>query len=455
MADGRTLRARLLARLLVPMLGLLLVSSAIAYYAAFRFANQVYDRWISDTAVALSQLARDSAAGVVADLPPEAVHMLASDQRDRLFYAITTADGRLIAGHRELAPPEPGPRAGASPACRDATLQGEPVRVAAFRHPRLPVVVQVAETVGKRDMLALEIIASMLLPLLFLVLLGAFLVWVGVEQGLQPLTRFAEQLSNRQPSDLGPLDEAMAPGEVQPLVRALNGLLARVDAVLSAQQRFAADAAHQLRTPIAGLKTQAEMALRATDPASLRHILENIVSAASRMSSLVAQLLLLARTHSASAAPIGRQRLCLDQLARTVTADWIARSIERRMDLGFEADDIPRHIDGDPVLLRELLGNLIDNALKHCEPGAVVTVSVHGENGSVVLAVRDSGPGIPTDERPRVFERFYRLPDSTVQGSGLGLSIVQDVARLHDAAVDIGTGPDGRGTRVAVRFPAR
>ena len=159
-------------------------------------------------------------------------------------------------------------------------------------------------------------------------------------------------------------------------------------------------------------------------------------------------------THSASTAPISRQRLALDQLARTVTADWIARSIERRMDLGFEADDVARHIDGDPVLLREMLGNLIDNALKHCEPGTVVTVSVHGENGAVVLAVSDSGPGIPSDERTRVFERFYRLPDSTVPGTGLGLSIVQDVARLHEAVVEIGTGPDGRGTRIAVRFPA-
>lgn len=455
MAEAGTLRARLLARLFLPMLGLLLVSGAIAYYAAFRFANQVYDHWISDTAVALSQLARTGGEGVVADLPPEALHMLASDQRDRLFHSITTPEGRLVAGHPGLTPPATGPEAGAPPACRDATLEGEPIRVAAYRPRGLPVVVQVAETVGKRDTLALEIIASMLLPLLFLVLLGAALVWVGVAQGLQPLTRLAEQLSRRQPSDLGPLAETTAPGEVQPLVRALNGLLARVDAVLSAQQRFVADAAHQLRTPIAGLKTQAEMAQRATDPASLRHILDNIVAASSRMSSLVAQLLLLARTHSASTAPISRQRLALDQLARTVTADWIARSIERRMDLGFEADDVPRHIHGDPVLLREMLGNLIDNALKHCEPGTVVTVSVHGQDGAVVLAVSDSGPGIPSDERPRVFERFYRLPDSTVPGTGLGLSIVQDVARLHEAAVEIGTGPDGRGTRIAVQFPAR
>lgn len=453
MTERASLRGRLLARLLAPMLGLLVLSAGTAYYAAFRFANQVYDRTIEDTAIALSQLTHVTVGGVSVDLPVAAQHMLASDQRDRVYYAITLDNGGFVAGHRGLPAPLQLPAAGAAPVCSDAVYNGDPVRLAAYRPADIPVIVQVAETVTKRDVLAFEIIAGMLAPLLLLMVLGAAVIWIGVEQGLDPLTRIATQLRRRSADDLGPMDESQAPREVRPLVQALNGLLERVDAMLTAQRRFVADAAHQLRTPIAGLKTQAETALRASDAESMRSIVGNIVTAATRMSSLVVQLLSLARVDPSEAAKGASRHMDLEPLARSVTADWIARAIEQGIDLGYAAADGSHAVVGDPVMIRELIGNLIDNALKHCPEGSEATVSVESDSRNVRLMVTDSGPGIPPEERDRVFERFYRLPDSTAPGTGLGLSIAREIARMHGATISVTGNDSGRGTRVVVAFP--
>ena len=450
-APTTSLRRRLFAWLIVPVALLSIVSSGAAYYTAFRFANEVYDREISDAAIALSQLSRFDGMRTIVDLPAAAQHMLASDQRDRVYYRVTDADGHFIAGHRALpSPPEP-PLAGAEASCYDGVFNGDPVRVAVYRPAGVPVVVQVAETVTKRDMLALEFIAGMLVPLAALILLAGASVWLGVERGLRPLTQLADQLRDRSAQDLRALDESTAPIEVRPVVAALNGLLARVDTMLSTQQRFVADAAHQLRTPIAGLKTQAEMALRASDPESLRATLGNIVAAAARMGSLVGQLLALARAEPDAQRRHERKPLDLEQLARTVTADWIPRALEAGIDLGFESPEQPLPIHGDAVMLRELIGNLVDNALKYCPRGSEVTVGVSADAGGARLTVTDDGPGIPAAERDRVFERFHRLADSSIPGNGLGLAIVREIATSHGGRATVESGPDGRGTRVVVR----
>lgn len=453
MAETQSLRGRLFARLVVPLVALLVVSAGLAYYASFRFANQVYDNWISDTAVALSQLTRRDPTGLSLHLPAEARHMLSSDQRDKTYYRVTDIEGGFIAGHRMLPAPAQIPEPDAAPVCNDASFDGLPIRVATYRPAALPIIVQVAETVVKRDMLAFEIIAGMLVPLLVLVALGAVSVWVGVDAGLSPLTRLAQLLRDRSPEDLGPLPESSAPREVRPLVHALNGLLARVDEMLSVQRRFVADAAHQLRTPIAGIKTQSEMALRTRDPAALPAVLQNIVAGSTRLSSLVTQLLSLARVESQRNTLPALQAVDLDRLTRAVTSDWIARALETGIDLGYEAPASPAVIRGDPVLLREMLANLIDNALKHCPSGSVATVSIEADDTGTVLAVEDDGPGIPEPDRERMFERFHRGADTTAAGTGLGLAIVREFAREQGATARIEPARSGRGTRVEVRFP--
>lgn len=453
MPETQSLRWRLVTRLIVPLGVLVVLSAGVAYYAAFRFANQVYDRWISDTAVALSQLTRAGPAGLYVDLPSAAQHMLASDQRDSIYYRIVDISGGFVAGHRALPPPAEVPRGGAPPACYDGVFDGSRVRVAVYRHPQLPVVVQVAETQSKRDTLALEIIAGMLAPLVLLGLLGALGIWFGIDASLLPLTRLARQLRERSAQDLSALDETSAPTEVRPLVHALNGLLGRVDTMLTAQRRFVGDAAHQLRTPIAGIKTQAEMALRADDAASLRAMLTNIVTGASRMSSLVAQLLALARAEPGNAARPARQAVDLDLVARAVTADWIGRAIDAGIDLGYAPPVGPVTISGDPVMLREILGNLVDNALKYCPRGSEATVGLAARDGTAILSVTDNGPGIPAKERERVFERFHRGADSTVAGTGLGLAIVRELVASQGGTVRVESGPEGTGTSVIATFP--
>lgn len=453
MSEAPSLRGRLFAWLIVPVALLSVVSSAAAYYTAFRFANQVYDRWITDAAVALSKLSSSDGMHTTIDLPPAAQQMLASDQRDRIYHRITDLSGGFIAGHRTLPPPPVAPVPGAEAICYDGVFNGDPVRVAVYRPAGMPVVVQVAETVTKRDVLAFEILAGMLVPLVALIALAALGVWIGVSRGLRPLTRLADQLRDRSPQDLRALDISAAPSEMQPVVGALNGLLARVDQMLSAQQRFIADAAHQLRTPIAGLKTQAEMALRTRDPGALRGSLDNIVAATARMGSLVARLLALARAEPDAREAVMRQPMDLEQLARTLTTDAIPRALEAGIDLGFASPEHPIPMEGDPILLRELIGNLLDNALRYCPPGSEVTVEVSMGGDTATISVTDDGPGVPPEEHERVFERFHRLADSTIPGSGLGLAIVREVAGAHGGQAFLTSGPDGRGTRVVVTLP--
>lgn len=453
MSEAPSLRGRLFAWLIVPVALLSVVSSAAAYYTAFRFANQVYDRWITDAAVALSRLSSSDGIRTSIDLPPAAQIMLASDQRDRIYYRITDLAGGFIAGHRALPPPPEDPAPGAEAVCYDGAFNGDPVRVAVYRPAGMPVIVQVAETVTKRDVLAFEIIASMLVPLVALIALATVGVWIGVARGLQPLTRLADQLRDRSPQDLRALDATSAPAEMQPVVGALNGLLARVDQMLSSQQRFIADAAHQLRTPIAGLKTQAEMARRTRDPEALRGSLDNIVAATARMGSLVARLLALARAEPDAREAVMRQTMDLEQLARTMTTDAIPRALEAGIDLGLASPERPITMEGDPILLRELIGNLLDNALRYCPAGSEVTLEVAMTDDVATISVTDDGPGVPEEERERVFERFHRLADSTIPGSGLGLAIVREVARAHGGRAFMEAGPGGRGTRVMVTLP--
>jgi two-component system sensor histidine kinase TctE len=448
-----SLRRGLFAWLIVPVVALALVSAMAAYVTAYRFANQVYDRWISDTAVALSRLVRVDDGRVRLDLPPEAQQMLDSDQRDRIYFKVIASGGAFVAGHRGLGGAPRTVVPGKDPLCFDATLQGAPVRSAVYVPPAGGFSVEIAETVNKRDTLALEIIASMLLPLLAVIALAAAGIWIGVARGLRPLTALAAEIGGRSGQDLRPVNEAATPIEVRPLMHSLNGLLARLDAALATQRRFVADAAHQLRTPLTGLKTQAELALRSTDPAAVRESVQRILESTDRTSRLVNQLLSLARAEPEGQTTSRRERIDLARLMRAVTADWIPRALENGIDLGF-AGDAPAWVEGDATLLRELAGNLIENALRYCPRGSEITVAASRQPQSVELTVTDDGPGVPAAERERVFERFHRVLGSRAAGSGLGLAIVKQIAEGHGAAVELAAGPRGVGTRVCIAFPA-
>ncbi|MBI3055113.1 MAG: sensor histidine kinase N-terminal domain-containing protein [Betaproteobacteria bacterium] len=456
--EKATLRRQLLFSLLAPIVLVSLISSVVSYYYAFNFATLAYDYSLFDSALDISRQIHTADGQVHVDLPRAALDMLEYDGHDRIYYQINDATGAFVAGHRGL--PLPGERAPpGKPVYYDGSYGGSPVRIAALysmvsgTSDPGPILIQVAETLNKRHILADEILLGMLWPELLLIVLVGVLVWYGVERGLRPLAALQREISRRSHRDLSPLAEHNVPGEVHALIHAMNGLLARLSEAMSAQQRFIADAAHQLRTPLAGLKTQTELALRQQELSEVRHTLQHLHTATGRTTHLVNQLLSLARAEPGAVRAHALTALNLDDLARDTTTEWVPRAIERNIDLGFDGTPAAAGIEGDVLLIREMLGNLLDNAIRYTPSGGRVTVRVAAERDQVELSVEDNGPGIPPAGRERVFERFHRVLGSGAEGCGLGLAIVHEIAQSHNAKTRLGPGPGGRGTRVTVAFP--
>jgi len=447
-----SVRRQLIAWLMPSLLALWMIGAVLAYYFVVGFANRVYDRWLLDSTVSLARQVHVDARTVHADLPDALLRMLEYDAEDRIYYDILAGDGTVIVREGALpAPPQPVKE----PLFYDGEIDGSPVRIAALRvwGNGGSALVQVAETLVKRHKLTSEILALMLLPQLLLIGTAGVLIWYGVGRGLAPLDRLRREILQRSHRDLSPLQEARVPEEVAPLVRALNGLFERVNRAVAGQNRFIADAAHQLRTPLAGLKTQAELAVREDDPASMRAALGRVRAAVDRSVRLVNQLLALARADYSREQPLPTSMLDLSRVARETAAERVGDALDAKLDLGFEADEaLP--IVGNQELLRELIDNLIDNSLRYTPPGGSVTVRAVRDGEFGLLEVEDTGRGIAPAEREKVLERFYRTEGTPSQGCGLGLAIVREIADLHGATISIGDGADARGTRVSIRFAA-
>ena len=457
--------------MLAPLLLLWPISVGLTWLVAQGIANKPYDRDLADVVVALaSQAAAQHASGPQAltsrrrELERTASALLRSDddEGDFSYFQVLGARGELVAGDDRLeVPVEDFPDKGGVH-YRDELLDDKPVRVAYVRLHGVEVedsgLVQVAETLGKRSRLATEIIKGVLLPQFVILPLAVILVWIALSRGIQPLAELQKRIRKRESNDLSPIARGGVPDEVVPLVDAINDLLHRLDQSIATQRHFLADAAHQLKTPLAGLRMQAELAAREIDsgrsnPQSLKHSLTQIARSSQRAAHMVNQLLAMARAEDTGQA-MQRVPVDLALLTRTVLRDSLARAMERRIDLGYEGPDPgPQvRIQGEPVLLGELVRNLVDNALQYTPAGGSVTARlVPDPFGQVlVLQVEDTGPGIPAAEREAVFRPFYRAQDTQVEGSGLGLAIVQEIARHHDAEVTLG---DARSRTVAPQSP--
>jgi two-component system, OmpR family, sensor histidine kinase TctE len=489
------LRRQLLLWLLLPIALVWSASGYVTYALAYRSATQAYDRALLDSAVALAGQLRLDKGRVQVDLPQTAQKVLESDLRDRIYYAVSGPEGDFVMGHRGLpAPPIAGGHsaagfathaarnsgaeglvAGAVPRLTfyyDAEYRSQPVRVVAIAVPLAPLAstgdeagpaashatVLVAETLNDRREMARSVLIATLVPELALMFALIGIVYFAVGRGLAPLEGLRREIQSRSSRDLTPVADTRAPTEVRRLVRSINDLLERMTQTLAAQRRFVADAAHQLRTPIAALKTQVELAQRATDPAETQAFLAQIHLASDRNARLVNQLLSLARAEPGRTEPMRHGVLDLAALAREETGRWVPASLTRAIDLGFEGADEQIAVAGDPVMLAEMLGNLVDNALRYTPAGGTVTVVAgHAvESGARVawIAVEDDGPGVPQAERERVFERFHRVLGTGTEGAGLGLAIVREIAIAHGGRVELGAGTDGHGTRVVVTLPA-
>jgi len=448
-----SVRRRLIAWLMPPLLALWLIGALLAYYFAVDFSNRIHDRWLLDSTVSLAQQVHVQSGKASADLPGAVLRILEYDAVDRIYYRVTGSDGTVVAEQGQI--PEP-PSPAVQPVFYDGQIDDVPVRIAALRVNGAggSALVQVAETLVKRHSLESEILAVMLLPQLLLIATAGVLIWFGVGRGLGPLDRLRSDILRRSYRDLSPLETTRVPAEVGPLVNALNELFERLDRAVTAQNRFIDNAAHQLRTPLAGLKTQAELAMREDDPVAMRAALERVRAAVDRSVHLVNQLLALARADHSREHPLPTVPLDLGQLARDATAEWVGKALQAHIDLGFEALHEAVEIRGNAELLHELLDNLIDNALRYTPADGSVTVRVARKAQGCVLEVEDNGPGIVPAERERVLERFHRAEGTPGEGCGLGLAIVREIANLHGANIAIGEGAHGRGARVSIVFPA-
>jgi len=405
--------------MLAPLLLLWPISIAATHQVANDIANEPYDQALAENVGALSRLVRVVDGRVTITLPASARTILHADEQDELYYQVRNSQGRLLAGDEQL----PAPSGDNEPVLsevrfRDERLGGDPIRIAYKVHEveagQRWVVIQVAETRHKREALASRIISGVLLPQFAIIPLAVVLVWLGLSRGLRPLSRLRERMATRRPGDLSPIDSRRVPEEVQPMVRSFNQVMARLEENLQAQQRFIADAAHQMKTPVTGLRMQAELATRETDPAQLRRSVEQIAQAAERAGHLITQLLTLARAESSHEKLHRFESVDLEALARAVTLEWVDAA--------------------------------------QAKNGGLVTVRVIPAE-HIVLEVEDNGIGVAEDDRERIFERFYRVLGTDADGSGLGLAICREIAELHRAAISLIGGPGGRGSRVVVVFP--
>lgn len=456
-SEPRTLRRQLLIWLSGPLISLWLISTIIDYDIADRFVNLAYDRALLESALDIGRQVKMQDGKIYIDLPKVALDMLQSREQGRVYYRVTGPQGEYIAGDPEIPPIESTPFERVS--YYDDVLRGRPIRAVALRVPAQPgsgkgsVLIQVAERINTRTEFAGLIILRMVLPQAILIMLAAFLVWYAVKRGLAPLSSLRREIESRSHRDLSPLSESQAPQEVQPLIRAMNDLLQRLSKALQTQQRFIADAAHQLRTPVAGIKTQTELALRQTKSDEAQATLRQLHTATEQATRLINQLLSLARSEPAAQITHTMERLDLSALARDATTDWVPRALARDIDLGFDSLTQDTAVTGNVFLLREMLNNLLDNAIRYTPGGGHVTVRVTSEGGCPALTVEDDGPGIAESDRERVFERFYRVLGSGAEGCGLGLAIVREIAIGHNAEIALGQGAGGVGTAVRISFP--
>jgi two-component system, OmpR family, sensor histidine kinase TctE len=430
--------------LLPPIAALLAVGAVVAYYPSIDPANQAYDQALIDIGLAIGQHVRVTPTEYRFELPPAVEQVLRTDRFDSIYYRVLSPAGLDIAGDPQL-PAPPG-----DTVAFNTTYNGQPVRVMSVQTPcgRSACSVLVAETMVKRERLVRDILLQSLFPEVLIAFATLVIVWFGVKRGLRPLARLSDEIKARSAGDLRPIDAAGAPEETRPLVGALNDLLHEVAAASHKQQRFLADAAHQLRTPLAGLRAHTELALAQPIPEACRAQLEQVHSATIRTARLANQLLALAR-----AEPGARSittKVDLKGIAGGEADDWVRQSLARDIDLGFELE--AASVDGDAFLLREAMSNLVHNAIEYSHRGGRVTVRTGRRNGHAYLEVEDDGPGIAPQERARVLERFYRVPGTPGTGSGLGLAIVREIAASHAASMFVDDGAAG-GCRVGITFP--
>ncbi|MDE1990352.1 MAG: sensor histidine kinase N-terminal domain-containing protein [Betaproteobacteria bacterium] len=450
MSRRTSLYQLLLRWLLGPLIVILLAGSVLAYLFSLRAAMNVYDLGLLDDALDLSKqvVVRDGEMQLA--LPPAALQMLQENNDDRVTYAAWDDRGHVFSGNPRLFASE-GLPAEDGHQFRDLTLNGEENRAIVMKGKvgRTPFFIAVAQTLHGRDRLRDGIFASILLPEALLALVSVAVILFGVRFALAPVKLLRNEIVSRSSADLRPIGEAGAPAELFPVVHGINELLANLADSFASHRRFIADAAHQLRTPLASLSSQIEVALE-KPPSDVRALLRELLATTNRTTHLANQLLSLARLEHTESSMLEVAAVSLERVCREASADFVTQAARKGVDLEFVLE--PCQVRGSPLMLRELLANLLDNAIRYTPSGGQVGVGLKKGQDGVVLTVEDNGPGVAEAEWPNLGTPFHRLASDFPEGCGLGLAIVREIARLHEAELAFGRSAAGHGLKVSVYF---
>lgn len=466
----RSLVWHLLVRLLPAVFLLAAMDSVVTFVLTRKLNTQSHDRVLVDTTRALARQVVMTPEGPQLDPAWNTTRFLTADPEERMYIRISV-DGQVVAGTAALAPApsvsEPERAIDdtealsladrinrAVPAIYDSVLEGLPVRAAALRFniDGYQVEVAMAETLNTRSRFIDEILSALVAGQLLLIALLGFVIVAAVRSGLESVSKLSDEIESRSIDDLQPIVGDDVPTELTPLIAKTNSLLGRLDEAVAAQRRFIGHAAHQLRTPLSGLKLECELMLARALPDDVRQRAERIKGVADRMIRVGEQLLVLARVDASARPRDAFTRLDLTELTRECGAQWFPAARQAQIEIVLNAPDEPVWVDGDAVLLDQMLGNLIDNAIRYhgSGPGQIV---LRVNDSPPTLIVEDDGPGIATEDSKRVFDAFYRAKNSLAGGSGLGLAIVKEIAEAHGAHWDLRSRPEVAGTRISLVFP--
>ncbi|MBM4208339.1 MAG: sensor histidine kinase [Gammaproteobacteria bacterium] len=454
MPKSKSLRKAILQRLLFPLIVFISGETILSYYVTLHYVNETYDRWLLDSASSLAQEIKVRQAKVLVELPNSAMEIVRWDERDKTFFKIFSERKGLLAGDSVV--PEPSaPGDFSKPVFFTAEIDREPVRVVVLRVDRADIddtfYVHVAETLQKRNNMMTDILLADLLPQIAMVLFVSGFLLTGLSKGLLPLKVLADEIAKRSSHDLSPIADTNVLIEVKSLTDTINGLLTQLSTAIDGQQRFVANAAHQLRTPLAGFSLQVERALREENMAGVKPALIQMRKSAERLTHTVNQLLVLARTEPV-AGTNDFQTLDLCELVRNTCMEWASKASAKDMELGFESSAETIMVQGDEILLTEMLGNLLDNAINYGHSHGYISVELKHDPQPAVI-IEDDGPGIPQHEIDKIFDRFYRIPGSSGNGCGLGLAIVKEIASLHEIELELSRATRSSGTRIRLSFP--
>jgi len=448
-----SLKIRLLLWLIIPLMLMAVALVAESYFSARKSIEEIQDRMMVALAWSISDSVVQSGGDLLSD---QVIELLSFSTNEKLIYQVIGPDHSFITGHAELPDPPPNSEvSGGLPLFYNAHFDGVDMRMMAIKflieeeYVRGWVQVRVAQTLTERENLLVKAVLQSALRIAVVIALASLLAIIGVNRGLAPLTRLRASIQKRSYQDLRPINKPV-PSELEDVVLAINNLLFRLDDSIESQRRFISNASHQLRTPLAALQTEVELALREVEGETAQLALNNIFHGTKQTSRLAKQLLSLSSVRSNLKGRSWNAKVDLLALSKALTLSWVRRFIGSGKDLGFESDLANAFVTGSEFQLREMLSNLLENALHY--GGKVVSVKLYNSADKLYLEVEDNGPGIPFLLREKVFERFVRLDERSSEGCGLGLDIAREIAHGHDASIELLANKIESGLLVRVTF---